>query len=810
MTTEDINFTPRSQKLLKLTKKIAVAFNHDEILLPHLIAAFFELRQAKCLKIADECGFPLEDLKKSVYEDVLVPLPKNTVAAEDLKLSKSVLNILKQSTHIAVEFGHAWVSVDHIFLVILDNSELWPQKILKVCKNVNFDKVFEQLVTYLSDNDQNAADPSDPLSSFASDGISVLSQSSSNSNFKFLEKYAVNLTAKVLEGEVDPVFGREEETGKLEDILNRRKKNSAILVGEAGVGKTSVVEGLAQRIVEGDAPLFLQNKIIYCLDLNTIVAGTKYRGEFEDRINKIIEEAKNSNVIIFIDEIHTLVGAGDAEGSLDAANILKPALSNGEITIIGATTHNEFRKKISKDKALSRRFEQIFIEEPTKEETLVILEQKKSIYENFHYVSISDEILKDIVNYAEEFLLDQQFPDKAIDLLDLVCSHVKVKRVKKPAKLQSLEEDFIHKLSENASSEDQSNAFEKLKKDATTWTNKLAKTRYKITKQDLFEILSRKTGLPYSDFIQSTSKKYINLEKNLGSLVFGQSEAIQSISQCLIRHKSGLRDASKPIGSLMFLGSTGVGKTYIAKCLAKTFFKNKNNFIHFDMSEFSDSTSVNKLIGSNPGYVGYEEGGLLVEKIIKNPHAVILFDEIEKAHPKVHQLLLQILEEGRLQDSQGRNANFIHSIIIVTGNIGSKEISKTSSLGFVKHTEEMGKEDAKKELKKVLPLELINRFDDILFFNKLSNENLKSIVQYELNKIKESALKKGIEVKFDSKIIDYIIENISDSSFGARLIKREVQKNITDKLSVKFVKSPSIKKYLISYNKKSDKIDVKS
>ena len=799
MTTEDINFTPRSQKLLQATKRIALAFNHDEILLPHLFAAFFDLKQAKSLSLAVDLGLDLDQLRHVLYEEILSGLPNNQVEPNELKLSQFVVSILKQSTDIAKDFQHGWVSVDHVFLAILDNFEKWPKKIRSLF-SLDLTELFTNIVTYLSDAERRSESPTEETQ---------FSFSDKETDFKFLSQYASNLTEKALEGKVDPVFGREKETAKVEDILNRRKKNSVILLGDAGVGKTSIVEGLVQRIINGDAPLFLQNKIIFSLDLNTIVAGTKYRGEFEDRLNKIIEEAKHPNVILFIDEIHTLSGAGDAEGSLDAANILKPALSSGEVTVIGATTYAEYRKKLFKDKALHRRFDQVIVEEPTKEQTYKILNQKKKIYEEFHYVSISPEMLQDIVNYAEEFLPQSHFPDKAIDLLDLICSHVKIKKIKKPKALRQLEKEFISNISLNkAGNKDQQNLFKEMKQKAAIWNNQLSKKRYKVTKHDLFEILSRKTGIPAHDFSQSVSKKYIDLEKQLKKTVIGQSEAINCISRCLLRHKSGLRDTSRPIGSLMFLGPTGVGKTYIAKCLAKYFFKNKNNFIHFDMSEFSESTSVSKLVGSSPGYVGFEQGGLLVEKISQNPNSVVLFDEIEKAHPKVHQILLQILEEGRLRDSQGREANFRNSIIIITGNIGSKTLMQKESLGFGGSIADDRVADARKDLKKVLPLELINRFDDIIFFKELSNASLKTIVRHELRSLTRNATKSGIALDFDPSIEDFIVDNINDSSLGARLIKRAIQNKITDELSLNFIKNPKIKDYSIRYNKKQDKIDV--
>jgi len=443
MTTEDINFTPRSQKLLQATKRIALSFRHDEILLPHLFAAFFELKQAKSLSLAIDLGLDLDRFRHVLYEEILSGLPNNQTEPSQIKLSQFVVSILKQSTEIASEFQHGWVSVDHVFLAILDNFEKWPKKIRSLF-SFDLTELFTDIVTYLSDAEIKSYAPAESAKFPFSEG---------ETHFKFLSQYADNLTEKALQGKVDPVFGREKEIAKVEDILNRRKKNSVILLGDAGVGKTSVVEGLVLRIVSADAPLFLQNKVIFSLNLNTIVAGTKYRGEFEDRLNKIIEEAKHPSVILFIDEIHTLSGAGDAEGSLDAANILKPALSSGEVTVIGATTYAEYRKKLFKDKALHRRFDQVIIEEPTKKETLKILEQKKQIYEEFHYVSISPEMLQDIVNYAEEFLPQSHFPDKAIDLLDLICSHVKIKKIKKPDSLRQLEARFISNISSNKTTE---------------------------------------------------------------------------------------------------------------------------------------------------------------------------------------------------------------------------------------------------------------------------------------------------------------------------------------------------------------------
>jgi ATP-dependent Clp protease ATP-binding subunit ClpC len=545
-----------------------------------------------------------------------------------------------------------------------------------------------------------------------------------------------------------------------------------------------------------------------------MIAGTKYRGEFEARIKQIIEEAKNDNVILFIDEIHTLIGAGDAEGALDAANILKPALSNGEITVIGATTFKEYRQKFVKDKALERRFQAVIVNEPSKKSTLEILTRKKSVYENFHSVEISDEILNDIVNYSDRYMTDSQFPDKAIDLMDLACSHVKVQKVVKPKSVSDLESKLVDSFVKLGNSfqdmDDEQNAtFEALRKSLTKWSSSIDKNKYKLTRKHLFEVLAAKTNIPLTEFLKSETDKYLKLESRLKKDIVGQDEPVETIAKCLMRHKSGLRDLNRPIGSFLFLGTTGVGKTFLAKMLADNFFGSKESFIHLDMSEFSEESSVSKLTGSNPGYIGHDNGGILVEKITKNPHSVVLFDEIEKAHPKVHQMLLQILDEGRLTDSRGRVARFCNSIVIVTGNIGSKELSQTQSMGFgTDDVEDSNVKDALKEVKKVLPLELINRFDDLLFFNKLSDDHLKSIIKYELKKLKENALENGLNLLLSKNLSDFIFTKVTNKEFGARSIKRIIQKQLSDVISKEIVKNSNITDFKIKYDRKSDKVCV--
>lgn len=805
---QDINFTPRSQKLLQICKKIASEFNYDEINVSHLFAAFFELKKSRGTEILIEAGMDLNNFKHYLYSSVLQKQSKEK-KLDDYKVSKEVKGIITSARELAADLGHSWVSAEHIFLAIFKDLDNVPDEI-SMFLGVDIQFVTTKVLEYLCDNEGDSS----PQSLTESNIQDIISSSTTTGNFPILEKFATNMTHRALENKLDPVYGRREELKKLEDILNRRKKNNAIIIGEAGVGKTAVVEALVQNIVSNDSSFFLNNKVFYELNLSSMIAGTKYRGEFEARIKDIIEEAKNENIILFIDEIHTLIGAGDAEGALDAANILKPALSNGEITIIGATTFKEYRQKFVKDKALDRRFQPLVVNEPTKEETLDIITRKKKVYEDYHSVEVSNEILNDIVGYSDRYMADSQFPDKAIDLMDLACSHVKVQKVIKPKKISDLESKLVHSfVSEGNSfqdmSEEQSIIFEALRKSLNRWTINIQKNKYKLTRRHLFEVLAAKTNIPIDEFLKSETDKYLKLEGKLKKNIIGQDEPVETITKCLMRHKSGLRDVNRPIGSFLFLGTTGVGKTFLAKLLSDHFFGSKESFIHLDMSEFSEESSVSKLTGSNPGYIGYENGGILVEKISKNPHSVVLFDEVEKAHPKVHQMLLQVLDEGRLTDSQGRVARFHNSIIIVTGNIGSKQLSQTQTLGFGSdNVEESNIKDAFKEVKKLLPLELINRFDDVLFFNKLSDAHLKHIIKNELKKLKQSASKNGLNLLFSRNLSDFVFNKVTDKEFGARSIKRIIQKQISDVISREIVSNSDITDFEVKYDKKSDKVCV--
>ena len=803
---QDINFTPRSQKLLQLCKKIALDLNYTDVTTAHLFAAFFELRKSRCIEILAESGLDLKSFKVHLYSTVLVKQPPKA-KKNKFRLSPEVKHIISDATELAKDLNHSWVSAEHIFLALFKDRDLIPDEIM-VFLGVDLNFVTTKVLNYLCDSEERVD------GTLGGEVRDLISPAGGAQNFPFLEKFASNMVRRGLDGKLDPVFGRDVEIAKLEDILNRRKKNNAIIVGAAGVGKTAIVEGLVQNIILNKSSFFLNDKIIYELNLSSLIAGTKYRGEFEARIKQIVEEAKESPIILFIDEIHTLIGAGDAEGGLDAANILKPALSTGEITVIGATTFKEYRQKFGKDKALQRRFQPLIIDEPSKKSTLEILTRKKAIYEDYHSVQISEELLDDIVNYSERYITDAQFPDKAIDLMDLACSHVKVSKVIKPQKMKGLEDKLVNSFMVKSNTfqnmeDDQIALFESLKKSVSDWTARLNKNKIKLTRRHLFEVLASKTNIPIGEFLKSDVKRYLGLEKVLKKRIVGQDPSVETICKCLLRHKSGLRDTRKPIGSFLFLGTTGVGKTYLGKMLADSFFATPENFIHLDMSEFSEESSVSKLIGSSPGYIGHENGGLLVEKITKNPHSVVMFDEVEKAHPKIHQMLLQILDEGRLTDAQGRVGTFHNAIIIVTGNIGSRELGKSESLGFgATVTDESNVKDALKEVKKILPPELLNRFDDILFFNRLTDNNLKTIIKHTLTELKGGASQNGIVLNFSRNISDFIFNKINQKEFGARMVKRIVQKEISDVVSEEILKNGDVVEFNINYQKKSDKICV--
>jgi len=644
---------------------------------------------------------------------------------------------------------------------------------------------------------------------FFEEGSSVTNpkKSKKGSTTPILDNFSRDLNRLVEEGKIDPVIGRDKEVKRVLQILSRKKKNNVVVVGDAGVGKSALVEKLALMIVKGDCPPSLLDKRIVSLDLTSLVAGTKYRGQFEERVKAILNELQNEpNVVVFIDELHTMVGAGNASGSMDAANILKPALARGEIQCIGATTFDEYKKHIEKDSALVRRFQKIILKEPTENETIQILSNLKTSYESYHKVNYEENVIETIVKLSGRFITDRQYPDKAIDVLDELGSDKKI-NTKIPESIEKLKKECDEikdrKIQvvksqnyEQAAKlrDEEKKVLTKLDEEKQKWFNKQKDNKTPVTIDDVYEIVSQMTGIPISKLDDKESTNLLNLENGLKSKVIGQDDALAIISKAIRRNRVGIKDTNKPIGSFMFLGSTGVGKTLLAKSIAEMLFGDPNKVIRVDMSEYMEKHNVSRLIGSPPGYVGYDEGGQLTEKIKNNPFSVVLFDEIEKGHKDVFNILLQILDEGHLTDSFGRKVNFTNTIIIMTSNIGAKKVSDFGNgLGFNTSTSSFQKEEVKKSiiqksLKQQFTPEFLNRIDDIILFNPLSKENINKIIEIELDKLKNRLLEKNYKISFDQTIIERISELNTQENYGARPIKRIIQNMCEDFLSEEILK----------------------
>ena len=641
----------------------------------------------------------------------------------------------------------------------------------------------------------------------ADEGKKPRPQKGSDSNTPVLDNFSRDLIKLAEEGKLDPVVGREQEIVRIAQILSRRKKNNPIIIGEPGCGKTAIVEGLAMKIFQGDCPRNLLDKRILSLDLNSIVAGTKYRGQFEERLKVIIEEIQvNPNVVLFIDEIHTLVGAGNASGSLDASNILKPALSRGEIQCIGATTLDEFKKNIEKDGALDRRFQKVIVSPATKEETLTILQNVKDKYETHHKVNYTDEILEICVDLADRYITDREFPDKAFDILDEVGARAQVD-VKNPEIIEELkkesqkirEEKLLVVKRQNYEMAAQLRDREKkvlsqLEAEKTKFEQDLTTTKKDIYPELVYEVVSIMTKIPVTKLSLDDTKNLVNLEENLAKSVIGQPEAIKTIAKSIRRNRLGIKDPNKPIGSFIFLGSTGVGKTLLAKELAKQIFGSEENLIRVDMSEFQEKHTASRLIGSPPGYVGYEEGGQLTEQVKTKPYSVVLFDEVEKAHKDIFSSLLQLLDEGYMTDSFGRKVNFKNCLIIMTSNIGVKKMQEFGAgIGFGKSNnvyadQELKKQMLNKELKNYFAPEFINRLDEIIVFNGLKDEDVKKIVLVEASKLQKRLEHLKYSITLDSSVIDYIAKVGFDEVYGARPLKRALQEKVEDFVSDEVLK----------------------
>ncbi|APF17614.1 ATP-dependent Clp protease ATP-binding subunit [Caldithrix abyssi] len=781
------NFTSRVSKVIRYSKEEAMRLGHDYIGTEHLLLGIIKEGEGIAVKILQNLGVDLNKLKKAI-EDATAP-SGGTMTIGNLPLSKRAEKALKMTYIEAKNFKNDVVGTEHLLLSILKEKDSLAAQIL-LTFNVDYTACYNELENILAGN------PSSP----------VPKQSPKKIKTPALDHFGTDLTQMALEGKLDPIIGRDKEIQRVAQILSRRKKNNPVLIGEPGVGKTAIAEGLSLRIIQKKVPRVLHNKRIVALDMGSIVAGTKYRGQFEERMKAIMNELeKADDVILFIDELHTIVGAGGASGSLDASNMFKPALARGELQCIGATTLDEYRMYIEKDGALERRFQKVMVEPTSPEETLEILYSIKDRYETHHHVEYTDEAIQAIISLCERYITDKHFPDKAIDVLDEAGSRVHLQNLVVPKEILEMEAE-IERVRVEKESLAKMQDFEgaaRLRDIERNLTQKLDQARLEwevseenristVTKKDVADVVSMMTGIPTDRIALSESEKLLKMNDELKKRVIGQDDAIETITRAIRRARAGLKDPNRPIGSFLFLGPTGVGKTYLAKQLAEYLFENPNTLIRVDMSEYMEKFNVSRLIGSPPGYVGYEEGGILTEQVRRHPYSVILFDEIEKAHPDIFNILLQVLDDGILTDSLGHRVDFKNTIIIMTSNVGVKNLKNTSRFGFAneKATDSFDqiKNKIEDELKRAFNPEFLNRLDDIVYFKQFTQTDALKIVDLALNELVKKLKERKIEFQLTDGAKKFIAERGFDPLYGARPLRRAIQKYIEDPIADELIK----------------------
>ena len=809
------NFTPRAQQVLALARKEADRFNHSFVGTEHLLLGLINLGQGVAVNVLQKMGLDLETVRLEVEKQVGTG-PDQKLAG-NIPYTPRVKKVLELSKKEAKALHHTYVGTEHILLGLLREGEGVAARVLRNL-DIDIDQCRQEILHELDPNFEGDDEVAAGMEEESEGGKKQVKTPA-------LKAFGRDLTEIAKKGEMDPVIGRSEEIERVIQVLCRRTKNNPVLLGEAGVGKTAIVEGLAQEVAKGNVPEILREKRVITLDLALMVAGTKYRGQFEERIKAVMDEIRRAkNVILFIDELHTIVGAGSAEGTMDASNIIKPALSRGEMQCVGATTLNEYRKYIEKDAALERRFQSVKVEPPSIEDAIEILKGLRARYEDHHKMDLTDDAVTAAVKLSDRYITGRFLPDKAIDIMDEAGARARIKAMTRPPEVKKLEADIeetrVKKEAaikeqqfETAASmrDEEKKAKEKLDSVLEEWKKSSEDARVKVDQEDIMHVVAKWTGIPLKRMEEGEIQKLLAMESVLSKLVIGQSEAVETLCKALRRSRADLKDPARPIGSFMMLGPTGVGKTLLAKSIAVNMFGDSKALVQLDMSEYMEKFNVSRLVGSPPGYVGYEEGGQLTEKVRRNPYSVVLFDEVEKAHPDVMNMLLQILEEGKLTDSFGREVDFRNTIILLTSNVGAERLQKGSAMGFTPPDDEEDyarmKENLTEEAKKVFRPEFLNRFDDILVFRSLGRDELTQILELELEKVRKRLAERDIHFELDASARDLLLEKGFDPTYGARPMRRAVERFLEDPMAEEIIRGDLREGETISISTKDEKLE---
>lgn len=796
-------FTQSAIKVLKLAQYEAKHLKHAHVGTEHILLGLLHEGTNVAAKALSSIGIDLYTVRQRVHE-LVEKEDFDDLETEEIGYSPEAKTIMEYAVEQAQALGHDYIGTEHILLGIIYDTESIACEIL-ISLGADLDIIHDAILDLLNEdtlNDMPKLNVFNENKAPKKDNNTKDNKQKNNSATPLLDKYGRDLNILAQEEKIDPVIGRNREIERVIQILSRRTKNNPILIGEPGVGKTAVTEGLAQRLINGNIPKVLASKRIISLNMASLVAGTKYRGDFEDRLKKIIDEIiENKNIILFIDEMHTLVGAGAAEGSMDAANILKPALSRGEIQVIGATTLKEYKKYIEKDSALERRFQTIMVNEPSAEDAISILKGIRNKYEEFHCAKITDEAIKAAVKISQRYITDRFLPDKAIDLMDEAAAKVRLKTVNIPTNISQLEQKIqdLKKAKEKAiDNQDYELAAtirdqeiqikEELATAKTAWETQ-NNAQIAVTEEDIADVATLWTGIPVKRLVAKEADRLLHIEDIIHKRVVGQNEGVNAVAKAIRRARAGLKDPKRPIGSFLFLGPTGVGKTELARSLAEAIFGDESAMIRFDMSEYMEKHTVSRMLGAPPGYIGYDEGGLLTDAVRRKPYAVILLDEIEKAHPDIFNILLQVLDDGRLTDSQGRTVDFKNTVIIMTSNAGAFKLQpqKTNTMGFAVNEDKQIKQNAKKivmdEVKRQFKPEFLNRIDEIIIFEPLTDKELTQIVTLLLNDVQKRLAEMDIELIIKDEVKSYLLKHGTDTIYGARPLKRAVQRYLQDPLA---------------------------